>query len=115
MQHKGLNFFTLYAIKIICIEVLIWNLSYPLRDFSSSRLDLKSWPEVQEYLNHCKGIIFSIGSIEQHDPTGAIGTDALTSESISHEVARQTGVLVSSTQNFGMAQHHLGFPGTIAE
>ena len=54
-----------------------------------------SWTEVEEYLRCCKGIIFPIGSIEQHGPTGAIGIDALTTESIANEVAKRTGVLVA--------------------
>ncbi len=86
----------------------------PLKDYSSVRLALRSWTEVQEYLVNCKGIILPIGSIEQHGPTGAIGTDALTAESVSNEVARRTGVLVAPTQVFGMAEHHLGFPGTMS-
>ena len=81
---------------------------------SSIRLDLKTWPEVQEYLKKSKAIIIPIGSTEQHGPTGAIGTDAFTAESIALELGRQSGVLVSPTQSFGMAEHHLGFPGTIS-
>ena len=41
------------------------------------RLALRSWPEVERYLESCKGIIIPLGSTEQHGPTGAIGTDAL--------------------------------------
>ncbi len=81
---------------------------------SSIRLDLLTWTEVENYLDHCKGIILPIGSIEQHGPTGAIGTDALTAEAVALEVGRRTGVLVTPTQCFGMAQHHLGFPGTMS-
>jgi creatinine amidohydrolase len=78
------------------------------------RLQLRSWPEVEEYLKHCKGVIVPLGSTEQHGPTGAIGTDALTAEAVALEVGRRTGVLVTPAQAFGMAEHHLGFPGTIS-
>ena len=81
---------------------------------SSIRLDLRSWPEVQEYLQKCKAIILPIGSTEQHGPTGAIGTDAFTAEAISMELGRITGVFVTPVQSFGMAEHHLGFPGTMS-
>ena len=80
----------------------------------SIRLALRSWPEVDDYLNHCKGVILPIGSTEQHGPTGAIGTDALTAEAVALEVGRRTGVLVTPTQAFGMAEHHLGFAGTMS-
>jgi len=78
------------------------------------RLQLRSWPEVETYLQQCKGVILPLGSTEQHGPTGAIGTDALTAEAVALEVGRRTGVLVTPTQAFGMAEHHLGFPGTVS-
>lgn len=83
-------------------------------DREAIRLDLRSWPEVEAYLRECKGIIVPLGSTEQHGPTGAIGTDALTAEAVALEVGRRTGVLVAPTQAYGMAEHHLGFPGTIS-
>ncbi|MFM9087513.1 MAG: creatininase family protein [Cyanobium sp.] len=78
------------------------------------RLDLRSWPEVETYLGRCKGIILPLGSTEQHGPTGAIGTDALTAEAVALAVGRLSGVLVAPTQAYGMAEHHLGFPGTVS-
>ncbi len=85
-----------------------------VEDVSSIRLDLRSWTEVDDYLKKCQAIILPIGSTEQHGPTGAIGTDALTAEAVALEVGRRTGVLVTPTQAFGMAEHHLGFPGTMS-
>jgi creatinine amidohydrolase len=78
------------------------------------RLQLRSWPEVETYLERCKGVIVPLGSTEQHGPTGAIGTDALTAEAVALEVGRRTGVLVTPAQAFGMAEHHLGFAGTMS-
>ena len=78
------------------------------------RLQLRSWPEVEAYLSTCKGVIVPLGSTEQHGPTGAIGTDSLTADAVALEVGRRTGVLVTPPQPFGMAEHHLGFAGTIS-
>ncbi|MEB3306820.1 MAG: creatininase family protein [Cyanobacteriota bacterium] len=78
------------------------------------RLQMRSWPEVENYLRTCRGVIVPIGSTEQHGPTGAIGTDAMTAEAVALEVGRRTGVLVTPVQPFGMAEHHLGFAGTIS-
>ncbi|KEF41417.1 MAG: amidase [Cyanobium sp. CACIAM 14] len=78
------------------------------------RLQLRSWPEVEAYLARCRGVIVPLGSTEQHGPTGAIGTDALTAEAVALEVGRRTGVLVTPAQAFGMAEHHLGFAGTMS-
>jgi len=83
-------------------------------DTEAIRLQLRSWPEVEEYLSRCKGVIVPLGSTEQHGPTGAIGTDALTAEAVALEVGRRCGVLVTPAQAFGMAEHHLGFAGTIS-
>ena len=85
-----------------------------VEDCSSIRLDLRSWTEVENYLKNFNAIIFPVGSTEQHGPTGAIGTDALTAQAIGLELGRQTGVLVAPIQPFGMAEHHLGFPGTMS-
>ena len=84
----------------------------PVDSTDAIRLALRSWPEVESYLQSCKGVIIPLGSTEQHGPTGAIGTDALTAEAVALEVGRRTGVLVTPAQAFGMAEHHLGFAGT---
>ena len=86
----------------------------PVDSAEAIRLQLRSWPQVESYLRHCKGVIVPLGSTEQHGPTGAIGTDALTAEAVALEVGRRSGVLVTPAQAFGMAEHHLGFPGTVS-
>ncbi|EDY38683.1 creatininase [Cyanobium sp. PCC 7001] len=78
------------------------------------RLQLRTWPEVEAYLERCRAVIVPLGSTEQHGPTGAIGTDALTAEAVALEVGRRSGVLVTPAQAFGMAEHHLGFAGTVS-
>jgi creatinine amidohydrolase len=78
-------------------------------------LALSTWPEIETWLQRCKTVVVPIGSNEQHGPTGLLGTDWLCPEIISHEAHRRGGnILVAPTFNIGMAQHHLGFPGTIS-
>ena len=86
----------------------------PASSTEDIRLALQSWPEVESYLEGCKGVIVPLGSTEQHGPTGAIGTDAITAEAVALEVGKRTGVLVTPAQAFGMAEHHLGFAGTMS-
>ena len=86
----------------------------PAASNDAIRLALQSWPDVDQYLQSCKGIIVPLGSTEQHGPTGAIGTDALTAEAVALELGRLSGVLVTPVQAFGMAEHHLGFAGTMS-
>jgi len=78
------------------------------------QLKTASWQEVENYLKNFDGIIVPIGSIEQHGPTGLLGTDALCPEIIADGIAKQTNILVAPTISYGVAQHHLGFSGTMA-
>jgi len=60
-------------------------------------------------------IVVPIGSNEQHGPTGLLGTDWLCPEIIAHQAHKDgADILIAPTFNVGMAQHHLGFPGTIS-
>jgi creatinine amidohydrolase len=78
-------------------------------------LALSTWPEIERWLRQSRTVLIPIGSNEQHGPTGLLGTDWLCPEIIAHEAHRRGGeILVAPTFNIGMAQHHLGFPGTIS-
>ena len=77
-------------------------------------LAFSTWPEIEAWLGRSRTVVIPIGSNEQHGPTGLLGTDWLCPEIIAHEAHRRGGdILVAPTFNIGMAQHHLGFPGTI--
>ena len=76
-------------------------------------LQLCTWPEVEERLKESTGIIVPIGSTEQHGPIGLIGTDALCAEVVARGVGEAADALVAPTISVGMAQHHLGFPGSM--
>ncbi len=76
-------------------------------------LHLCAWPEVEDRLKHSTGIVVPIGSTEQHGPNGLIGTDALCAEVVGRGVGEALDVLVAPTISVGMAQHHLGFAGSI--
>ncbi len=77
-------------------------------------LQLATWQEVDAYLERSRGVIIPIGSTEQHGPLGFIGTDAICPELIAHGVAERIDALVAPTISIGMAQHHLGFSGSIS-
>src|SRR6201991_3724428 len=77
-------------------------------------LHLSTWAEIESFLGRSKTVAVPIGSTEQHGPTGLLGTDWLCPEIIAHEAQKTADILVAPTFNIGMAQHHLGFPGTIA-
>jgi creatinine amidohydrolase len=77
-------------------------------------LHLSTWPEIDEFLGRSKTVVVPIGSTEQHGPTGVLGTDWLCPEIIAHALHRSgEDILVAPTFNVGVAQHHLGFAGSI--
>ena len=76
-------------------------------------LRFSTWQEVERYLKGSSTIVMPIGSTEQHGPNGLIGTDALCPEALALEMGKQTGALIAPTISVGMAQHHLGFEGSI--
>mgnify|MGYP001197204463 FL=1 len=73
-----------------------------------------TWPEIEARLQRSKTVVVPIGSNEQHGPTGLLGTDWMCPEIIAHEAQKTGDLLVAPTFNIGMAQHHLGFPGSIS-
>jgi creatinine amidohydrolase/Fe(II)-dependent formamide hydrolase-like protein len=77
-------------------------------------LHLSTWLEIEAFLKRSKTVVIPIGSNEQHGPTGLLGTDWMCPEIIAHQAQSRADMLVAPTFNIGMAQHHLGFPGTIA-
>src|SRR3989304_1792469 len=76
-------------------------------------LHLGTWPAVEDFLRRRRGIVVPIGSTEQHGPNGLIGTDALCAEVVAKGVGEAADALVAPTISVGMAQHHLGFTGSI--
>src|SRR5690348_17702235 len=77
------------------------------------QLQLQTWQEIEAYLQNSRGIIMPIGSTEQHGPNGLIGTDAICAEVIAKGVGEKENAMVAPTINVGMAQHHLGFAGSV--
>ena len=77
------------------------------------QLQTSTWQEVESYLKGSTGVIIPIGSTEQHGPTGLIGTDAITAEVIAARAGEIAHALVAPTIAVGMAEHHMGFPGSM--
>ncbi|MGI9336711.1 MAG: creatininase family protein [Gammaproteobacteria bacterium] len=76
-------------------------------------LQLSTWQEIDSYLERSTGVIIPIGSTEQHGPNGFIGTDALCPEIIAKGIGERIDALIAPTLSIGMAQHHLGFAGSV--
>ena len=72
-----------------------------------------AWPDVDRYLASSDVVIVPIGSTEQHGPNGLCGTDYLVADSLSRAAGDAACVLVAPPLVYGMATHHMGFPGTV--
>ncbi len=77
------------------------------------QLALSTWQEVEAYLGRSKGVILPIGSMEQHGPTGLIGTDAICAELIAKRAGDAADILIGPSFNIGVAQHHMAFAGSM--
>ena len=75
---------------------------------------MSTWCEIDERLKSSRTVVIPIGSNEQHGPMGLLGTDWLCPEIIAHAAEQSGDLLIAPTFNIGMAQHHLGFSGTIS-
>ena len=73
-----------------------------------------TWNDVEAYLERSKGVIIPLGSIEQHGPTGLIGTDVICPQAIADGIAEASGALVGPAIAFGVCPFNLAFPGTIS-
>jgi creatinine amidohydrolase len=73
-----------------------------------------TWPQVEAYLRHSRGVILPLGSVEQHACAGLLGTDAICAEAIARRAAEAAKAILAPTVSLGMAQFNLGFPGTLS-
>jgi creatinine amidohydrolase len=78
------------------------------------KLQLMTWPEVEDYLARSTGIVLPVGSTEQHGPMGLIGTDALCAEEIAERAADQAGAIAAPTIAYTPAPFNMAFPGTVS-
>ncbi|HBY99280.1 MAG TPA: hypothetical protein DEP84_35970 [Chloroflexi bacterium] len=77
-----------------------------------------TWEEVQEILARTDLILVPVGSTEQHGPHLPLGADAMQADDLCRRVvaklAEQGRTAVSApVVPFGIASHHMDFPGTI--
>ena len=93
---------------------MVWSGSCP---FTAENIDAPRTRDLRSRArlpDRSKGIIWPVGSNEQHGPVGLIGTDHLCAEAIARRMGEAHGVLVAPTLAVGQSHFHLGFPGTLA-
>lgn len=75
-----------------------------------------SWTEIRDAVKSGKTTVLLVaGSIEQHGPHLPTMADSLVGKYMAQQAALKLGnALVSPVMLVGLAEHHLGFPGTIS-
>lgn len=71
------------------------------------------WEDVEEYLRVKKTVIVPFGSVEQHAKHLPMGTDTFVALRIAEDAGKETNTLVVPPTWFGLAPHHMAYPGTI--
>ncbi|MBN1483403.1 MAG: creatininase family protein [Chloroflexia bacterium] len=73
-----------------------------------------TWRQVAAYLEKDDRIMLPVGSTEQHGPRAVLGTDFIAPAGIAAQAGQESGVLVAPAVPYGMALHHMAFPGTMS-
>jgi creatinine amidohydrolase len=77
-------------------------------------LKLAVWQDVEEYLAQRDDVIVPVGSVEQHGPSGPLGSDLIVAEELAQELAEERRAMVAPAIPFGVSALHGAFPGTVA-
>ena len=78
------------------------------------RLEFSTWLQVQDYFKRKDMVIIPVGSIENHGTHLALGTDFLIPSHLVAQLDQQLDVLFAPAMPFGVADHHIAYPGTIS-
>ncbi|MEM3986743.1 MAG: creatininase family protein [Candidatus Methanomethylicia archaeon] len=76
-------------------------------------LSAMSWIEAGKVLSSIGMVIIPVGSFEQHGLHLGLGTDWIIAWELSRRVGERTNIPVLPVLPYGVAVHHMDFPGTI--
>ena len=72
------------------------------------------WQEAEKVLKNPESVVvIPVGSTEQHGCVGPLGTDWLIPEEFCRRMKTTAPLIVTPVIPFGVATHHINFPGTI--
>lgn len=80
----------------------------------SSELSNLTWAEAKKKLDGSKLAIVPVGSVEQHGLHLGLGSDWIEASEIARRVGEKSGKLVLPVMPYGVAAHHMDFPGVIS-
>lgn len=77
------------------------------------RLEHSSWAQVKAYFENHDTVIVPLGSVENHGSHMGLGTDFLIPDHLVELLQSRIDVLSAPVMPYGMADHHMEFPGTL--
>ena len=77
------------------------------------RFEDLSWEDVEGYLHNDDRLILILGACEQHAGLSLL-CDVRIPQALADAAAKQTGVLVAPSLNFGSSPYFLSYPGTLS-
>ncbi len=80
-------------------------------------LEEMTWEEARDKFKETDVAILPVGSIEQHGPHLPLSTDSFDAYWIAKQAVKRVNLpqpVVLSPVNYGIAYHHMAFPGTIS-
>lgn len=76
-------------------------------------LEKSSWAQVKAYFEKNDTVVVPLGSVENHGSHMGLGTDFIIPTHLVNMLQSRTDVLCAPTMPYGMADHHMEFPGTL--
>ena len=77
-------------------------------------LEKMSYAQAAEAFRKDPLVIIPVGSLEQHGPQCALGTDFLVPQFMARQLEGIDNVIVAPTVNYGVCDYHMSFPGTVS-
>lgn len=72
------------------------------------------WQQAQQVLqNPATIVVIPVGSTEQHGCVGPLGTDWLIPDEFCRRLNDEPNLVIAPTVAYGVATHHINFPGTV--
>lgn len=80
-----------------------------------NRLSAMTWSEAKAAFDSARLTILTAGSVEQHGPHLTLETDTAIASSLATQLADALGhdAVLLPRLDYGLSEHHLGFPGTL--
>lgn len=78
------------------------------------KLAHSTWLEAKDYFARRDLVVLPVGSLENHGSHLALGTDGIIPSYLVDLMAEKLDVAFAPTMPFGVADHHLSFPGTVS-